>query len=122
EQGAQRLDELELEVVRQTADVVVGLDVRRALATAGLDDVGVERALDEEAHLLVLACLRDDLAGGGLEGADELAADDLALGLGVGDPGERVEELLARVDDLEVDARGGDEVLLHLLGLTGTQE
>ena len=49
EQRAQRLDELELEVVGQAADVVVGLDRRRAGAAAGLDHVGVERALDEVA-------------------------------------------------------------------------
>ena len=49
EQRPQRLDELELEVVGQPADVVVGLDRRRAGAAAGLDHVGVERALDEEA-------------------------------------------------------------------------
>ena len=48
EQRAQRLDELELEVLGQAADVVVGLDRRRAGAAAGLDDVGVQRALDEE--------------------------------------------------------------------------
>ena len=47
EERAQRLDQLELQVVRQAADVVVGLDGRGAGAAAGLDDVGVERALDE---------------------------------------------------------------------------
>ena len=50
EQRAQRLDELELQVLGQPADVVVGLDRRRAGAAAGLDHVGVERALDEEAR------------------------------------------------------------------------
>ena len=48
EQGAQRLDELELEVLGQPADVVVALDVGGAGAAAGLDDVRVERALHEE--------------------------------------------------------------------------
>ena len=48
EQQPQRLDQLELQVVRQAADVVVALDVGRALAAAGLDDVRVERALDQE--------------------------------------------------------------------------
>ena len=47
EQRAQRLDELELEVVGQAADVVVGLDVGGARSPAGLHDVGVERALHE---------------------------------------------------------------------------
>ena len=56
EQRAQRLDELELEVVGQPAHVVVGLDVRGAGAAAGLHHVGVERALHEE--LDALAVLR----------------------------------------------------------------
>jgi hypothetical protein len=48
EQRPQRLDQGELQVVGQAADVVVRLDVGRALAAAGLDDIGVEGALDEE--------------------------------------------------------------------------
>ncbi len=93
EQRAQRLDELELQVVRQAADVVVGLDRRRPRTAAGLDDVGVERPLDQELHLFpVGAGLGDDLARRGLEHPDELAADRLALGLRVGDAGERTHE------------------------------
>ena len=73
------------------------LDVGGAGAAAGLDDVGVERALHEEVDRLpVRAGLGDDLAGGLLEDPDELAADGLALLLGVGDAGERVEEALRR--------------------------
>src|SRR5690606_33134453 len=129
EQGAQRLDQLEGEVLGQAADVVVALDVRRALAAAGLDDVGVERALDEKgggrlpdirrvALALDDALLAQDLRLGLLEGADELAPDDLALGLGVGDAGERGEELLLGVDHEELrPAGGGAEGLLDLLGL-----
>ena len=124
EQRAQRLDQLELEVVGQAADVVVGLDVGGAGAAAGLDDVGVERALHEEADLLAAASARvaDDLGLGGLEDPDELAADDLALLLGVADPGERVEEALLGVDDVQVDAGGGHEVALDLLGLALAQQ
>ena len=54
-----------------------------------LDHVGIERALRQElgaADLLRLV----------LEHVDEHAADDLALGLRVGDAGERAEEALAR--------------------------
>ena len=47
EQQAQRLDELEVHLLGQPADVVVRLD-RRGIGRAGLDDVGVERPLDEE--------------------------------------------------------------------------
>jgi hypothetical protein len=46
EQVAQRLDELEPQVGRQPADVVVGLDLLGGLRLRGrrLDDVGIERA------------------------------------------------------------------------------
>ena len=54
-------------------------------AAAGLD-VGVERALDQELHLLAVLGLADDLDLGGLEDPDELPADDLPLLLGVADP------------------------------------
>ena len=37
-------------------------------------------------------------------------------------PAERVEEAVLGVDDLEVDAGGGDEVALDLLGLAGPQQ
>ena len=37
-------------------------------------------------------------------------------------PGERVQEPLARVDDLELHAGRGDEVLLDLLGLARAQQ
>lgn len=115
EQLAQRLDELELDVVGQAAHVVVRLDVRGAGAAAGLDDVRVQGALDQEGDRG--AVLLEDLQLGLLEDADELAADDLPLGLRVGDAGERAQEALLRVDDLQLHAGGGDEVLLDLLGL-----
>ena len=83
----------ELQVLGQPAHVVVALDVGGAGAATALDDVGVQRALDQELDLLTVgAGLGDDLGGGVLEDPDELAADDLALLLGVGDAGERVEE------------------------------
>ena len=63
---------------------------------ARLDDVGVERALHEEARVL-------DAARGLLEDADEQLADRLALLLGVGDAGEALEVALggAHVDQLD---------------------
>ena len=47
EQVPQRLDELELEVIWQAADVVVELDRRRGAVgrCTAFDDVGIERAL-----------------------------------------------------------------------------
>ena len=60
EEVAERLDELELEVGRQPADVVVALDgLRWAAGRAGaLDDVGVDRALREEPAVAELEPLR----------------------------------------------------------------
>ena len=88
EQVAQRLDQLEVHVLGQAAHVVVALDVGGGLR-AGLDHVGVQRALHEEPRARVLA---RDL----LEHADELLADRLALGLGVGDARELREEPVLR--------------------------
>ena len=65
EQRAQRLDQLELEVIGQPADVVVGLDRGRAGAAAGLDHVGVQGPLDEELDVV-------ELRGLLLEHPDEL--------------------------------------------------
>ena len=58
EQLAQRLDQLELEVLGEAAHVVVGLDVGGAGAAAGLDHVRVERALDQERDLGALVARR----------------------------------------------------------------
>ena len=117
EEEAERLDELHLHVGRKSADVVVRLDERgdSVLAAAGLDDVGVERPLDEEAHVTEAACLL-------LEDTDELLADDLALLLRVGDAGEPREEALLRlhVDERHVEVAA--ERLHHLLGLVLAQE
>ena len=68
EEGAQRLDQLELEVLGQAADVVVGLDVGGARAAAGLDDVGVEGALHQELDLRRSAASARISRLGGLEG------------------------------------------------------
>ena len=54
-----------------------------------LDHVGIERALGEELGAA-------DLLGLGLEHVDEQRADRLALGLGVGDAVERLQELSPR--------------------------
>ena len=75
--SAQRLDELHPHVLRQPADVVVRLDQLGVVGAAGLDHVGVERPLHEEAHVAEAPRLL-------LEDADELLADDHALLLGIG--------------------------------------
>ena len=118
EERPQRLDEVEVEIIRKAADVVVALDVRRTLAAAGLDDVGIERPLDKEAGLGRPSVPLDDVASGGLELPDERRADRLALLLWVREPRERVEEARLRVAHDEPDPRRRDEVPLDLLGLS----
>ncbi len=123
EQRAQRLDQLELEVIGQPADVVVGLDVGRTGTAAGLHHVRVERALHEKVDLLAgRARLGLQVAGRLLEDPDELPADDLALLLGVGDAAERAEEPVHRVDSDQPDSGGRDEIPLHLGALAGAQQ
>ena len=73
----------------------------RLHAVLGLQDVGVDGALCQEADLVA------DLAGLFLEHTDELGADDLALGLGLLD-----------VDELAQEAVGGihvDQVRVQLV-------
>src|SRR5439155_14937139 len=80
EQIPQRLDQLEAELGRQAADVVVRLDRRRRAVDGGaaFDDIRVQRALGEEAYILNSFRLI-------LEHIDEDVADSLAFFLRVGD-------------------------------------
>src|ERR1035437_6304979 len=89
------LYQLEAEVLRQAADVVVGLDLGGRLFFDGsgrFDDIGVERALGQESDLAELSRLL-------LEDADELVADNVPLLLGVDDAFELAQEPFAGVDD-----------------------
>ena len=93
------------------------------VAATGLDDVGIERALHEEFdRLAVRPGGGDDVACRLLEDPDELTADRLALVLGVGEPGERVEEALGRVGHDELHAGRLDIVALDLLRLALAQQ
>src|SRR4051812_30813625 len=94
------------------------LDVRCAGAATGLDDVGVEGALDEELDLL----RSTDPTRRVLEDADELTAHDLPLRLRIADPAERFEEAVSRVDDLEPYAGGCHEVAFDLLCLSRAEQ
>ncbi len=116
EQHPQRLDELEVQVLGQTADVVVGLDRRRpgAPVPARLDHVRIERSLDEEADVRQFLRLL-------LEHADELLADDLALALGLVHAGEPLQEALlsGHVDEPDPPVA---KRLDHLLRLVLSQQ
>ena len=97
EERAQRLDQLELEVVGQAADVVVGLDVGGAGAAAGLDDVGVERALDEVRRVAAPSAASPKTR---TSAASKVRMNSrpmiLRFSSGSHDPLERAEELVAR--------------------------
>ena len=111
EQRAEWLDELEVHVVGQAAHVVVRLDLR-GLARTRFDHVGIQRALHEERRVL-------DAARGVLEDPDEQLSDDLALALGIGHTGQRLEEPVSRVHvhefDFLVSAEGLDDLLAFAL-------
>ncbi len=94
------------------------LDVRRPGAATGLDDVGVQRALHEELDRFALGFgLCDQIELHLLEGADELAPDDLALLLRVADTLQMTEEGIGSIHGDQTHAGGGDVVLLDLLAL-----
>ena len=59
---------------------------------------------------------------GGLEGADELAADDLTLRLGLGDAGQSGQETLGLVARNDANSHAARVVILDLLTLARTQQ
>ena len=114
EEHAQGLDDLlEVHIVGQTAHIVVALD-DGGVAGAGLDDVGIDGALDQVVHLA-------DLLGLRLKDPDKLLADDLALALGIADAGQLAQEQLLGVGTDEVDVPFL-EGFLHLVALVEAHE
>ena len=99
----------------------MALDVGGAGATAGLDDIRVQRALYEELHGLVGARCIDDGPRRILEHPDELATNDLALGLGVAHVGERIKETSPGIDNNKTNPGGRHIVALDLLSLALAQ-
>src|SRR5207253_2632545 len=109
EQAAQWLDQLELHVVGQTTDIVVGLDLGGVLGTR-LDDIGIQRALHQEFGV-------SDATRRFFEDADEQFTDGLALLLGIDDTGETFEESISGTHVDQLDALMAAERLDDLLGL-----
>mmetsp|Transcript_100609 Transcript_100609/g.225510 ORF Transcript_100609/g.225510 Transcript_100609/m.225510 type:complete len:554 (+) Transcript_100609:73-1734(+) len=120
EEQAQGLEHAHLHVLRQAAHVVVRLDGRgRPAVGGGLDDVGVERALQQHALLGLQPHVLDRL----LEGLDEEAPDDLPLPLGLRDARELRVEALRGVDHPQLQAWDVLlEPLLHALRLVLPQQ
>ena len=87
EEGAQRLDDAQIHFLRQTAHIVVGLDLAGgAVDSGGLYDIRVYGSLGEPARVFYAT-------GISVESLDEEAAYDLALLLRVADAGEGGKEL-----------------------------
>jgi hypothetical protein len=88
------------------------LDRGRSGAAAGLDHVGIERALHQVAGIVQPLRLL-------LEDANELLADDLALLLRLDHPGQAAQEALLRVDSdqrhLELVAERGHHLVALVL-------
>ena len=118
EQLAQGLEQLEGQPLRQATDVVVSLDRHRrpALRRNRLDDVRVERALHQEAHIVT------DRSRLGLEHVDEGVPDPPALLLGILYAPQPLEELCAGVYDPQVDAQVTAKGRLDLLPLVQAQQ
>ena len=99
EEFPKRLDEFEGQIVREAADVVMGLDrLRRSTRRKGLDHVRIERSLNEVTRPGAL------LPGDPAEHIDEHVTDAPALFFGLLDPVERREKLVRRIDDHESDS------------------
>jgi hypothetical protein len=96
---------------------VVGLDGHRRTAVErdAFDHIGIERALGEKLRAL-------HFLGFGFEDVDERLADELALGLGIGDAGEAAEEGFARIHMDERDVVVAAEELHYLFGFVGAHE
>ena len=104
EQLAQRLDQLHVHSLGQPPDIMMALDRHRRAAGErhAFDHVGIERALGEK---FGRASARSATQFGRFlfKHRDEFAADELALGLGLGDPGEAGHEAGFGVDHHQRD-------------------
>ncbi|MEY2794486.1 MAG: hypothetical protein RIR10_202, partial [Planctomycetota bacterium] len=99
EEKPHRFDEFEAQLLRQTTDVVVQLDVRTRsrVSMTGFDHVGVERSLRQELHIARNRLRRL------FEDVDESVTDAPPLLLRLNDALEITEELTARIDNAQID-------------------
>jgi hypothetical protein len=124
EQVAQRLQQFQAQLLGQAAHVVVALDGDGlfALGAAGLDHVRVDGALRQEFGALVATGAGLELGGLGLEHVDKLAADDLALGLGIAHAGQLAQEQVAGVHTNDLGVQLAHEHVHHHVALVQAQQ
>src|SRR5690554_224135 len=117
EEQPKRLDELEIHAFGKAAHVVMTLNdaLFPAAERDALDDVGINRALNEEAGAF-------DPSGLALKDLDEEPPDDLSLHLGIRHACELMKKLFRCVDVDEVDVEMIAELLDDFLRLAFTEE
>src|SRR5437016_528435 len=109
----ERLDQLELHLLRQAAYVVVSLDgLRRATHTARFDYIGIERSLHQP---LDLADQPFNPVGFAIEDLDEFVANELAFLFRIDHTGELGQEALAGIYGHQVQAQFLFQRLLDFL-------
>src|SRR5262249_39828559 len=102
EQVFQRLDQLELHLLRQSAAVVVRLDYLRWPADGTrFNHIGVKCSLHQEFDL---ALFLRDAQGFFFKNLNEFVADNFALLLGIGDAFEFAKKAIGGIDSVEVQA------------------
>ena len=115
EQLAQRLDELELHFLGQAAHIVVRFNRGRgSFVRDRLDDVGVQRSLDQVIRAAQLVRFF-------VEDGDKLAPDDFAFLLGILDAGQLRQESLGSVHHDQVHLEGATKQCLDLHCLARAQ-
>lgn len=114
EEFAQRFNELEFHVLRETAYIVMALD-GGCRCGAAFHHVRIEGALNEEFHVVQLVCFF-------LEGVDEFRADDLAFLFRFGDALEEGHEMFRCIHMDEVHVEFVLERFHYLFRFAETEE
>ncbi len=97
EQVSQRFDQFEAKFLRQSTYVVVQLDrgSRSVRIRAAFDDIRVQRSLGKKVRVFDLLCF-------GLEAIDESVSDATSFLLRFTDAGQRVQEPVFGVDNVQI--------------------
>ena len=101
---------------------MVRLNIRRAITAARLDDVRVQRSLDEVVDGGTCRGVVKHACNRALKGTDKLRTDGLALGFRVANSRQLIQEGGTLICSHQLRAGGGNEVLFYLLTLAGTQQ